>query len=159
MEVELFVASTRKVRCELFHISSLTVSMPVRVSFYGLKADAAMAANVFEVSYNLTLDKGIKEYGKKGKSKSIMDYRCALDSEGNDRQVPFHSKPLHTLLVLNTIVDASELAATTHYHFSQSTILCRQFLSKGIQYTSTEFVRLRLAACSPLCTCVVTAVS
>ena len=49
----------------------------MQVSFYGLKADAAMAASVFEVAYNIVLEKGTKEYGNKGKSRSIMDYRCA----------------------------------------------------------------------------------
>jgi hypothetical protein len=59
----------------------------MQVSFYGLKADAAMAANVFEVAYNIVLDKGLNTYGNKGKSKSIMDYRCISQPPQSHRTV------------------------------------------------------------------------
>jgi hypothetical protein len=48
----------------------------LQVSFYGLKADAAMAAQIFEIAYNTVLERGQQAYGGKGAGK-MLDYRCA----------------------------------------------------------------------------------
>ena len=47
------------------------------MSFYGLHADALMAAHIFEEAYNIVVHNGEREYGGKGKPQSIIDYRCA----------------------------------------------------------------------------------
>lgn len=67
---------SRTNRCDTKCMLHLARHMRVmQVSFYGLKADAAMAASVFEVAYNIVLDMGKKKYGNQGKSRSIMSYR------------------------------------------------------------------------------------
>ena len=47
------------------------------MTFYGLQAEALMGAHAYEEAYNLVLAKGLAEYGGRGKSASILDYRCA----------------------------------------------------------------------------------
>lgn len=50
--------------------------MAVQVTFYGLRADAAMGAAIFEVGYNSVLHLSHQEMKGQG-ARAMLDYRCA----------------------------------------------------------------------------------
>ena len=59
----------------MFRLQTVHVHCILQITFYGMHAEAAMGAHVFEEAYNLLLHKGVQEFGGQGKG-SIMDYRC-----------------------------------------------------------------------------------
>lgn len=52
---------------------------PVQVTFYGLKADAVMAATIFEVAYNSVIHLASKAMSGKG-ARAMLDYRCVCST-------------------------------------------------------------------------------
>ena len=50
--------------------------LSMQVTFYGLKTEAIMAAQIFEEAYNTTESMGMKAYKGSGRS-AILEYRCS----------------------------------------------------------------------------------